>query len=99
MTTLANDSTAELVRASGGRIRGTVSIPLCDSKFAVDELGRGMESLDLLGPRIFTSSLGMPLDDPRLEPFWAEVLLLEVPAWPHPERRGGQAAYPGEERS
>ena len=67
VTTLANDSMAELVDASGGRIRGAVSVPLCDHDFAGGELRRGVGTLGLLGPQLFTSSLGMPLDDPTLE--------------------------------
>jgi len=99
MSRVANDSMAELTATSGGRLRGTVSVPLCDPEFAVEELRRGVESLGLLGPQIFTSSRGMPLDDPRLEPFWTELERLGVPAWMHPERRASQSDYPDEEGS
>lgn len=99
LTRLANDSMSGLVDASSDRIRGTVSVPLCEPEFAVEELRRGVESLHLLGPQIFSSSRGMPLDDPRLEPFWAEAVRLDVPVWLHPERRGSEAEYPGEAAS
>ena len=96
MTSLANESMAALVAASGGRIRATVSGPLCDPGFAVTELRRGVETLGLLGPQIFTSSLGMPIDERGLEPFWAELTRLGVPAWLHPERSAAKPDYPGE---
>lgn len=99
MIRLANDSMADLVATSGGRVRGTVTIPLCDPDFAIEEMRRGVRTLGLLGPQIFSSSLGMALDDARLEPFWAELEHLGTPAWMHPERRGSQADYPGEEAS
>ncbi|MGH8915903.1 MAG: amidohydrolase family protein [Acidimicrobiia bacterium] len=99
MTKLANDSMAVMVDAARDRIRGTVSVPLCDPEFAVAELRRGVETLGLLGPQIFTSSLGVPLDDPSLEPFWSEVSRLGVPAWLHPERRADKPDYPGEDAS
>lgn len=97
-TRLANDSMAELVHGSE-RLLGTVSVPLCEPVFAVEELRRGVESLKLIGPQIFTSSKGMPLDDPTLEPFWLEVERLGVPAWLHPERKSTQPDYPTERSS
>lgn len=99
MSRLANDSMAELVDSSGGRLRGTVSVPLCDPEFAVGEVRRGVESLGLLGPQIFTSSRGRPLDHSSLEGFWSELERLGVPAWMHPERRASQADYPDEDGS
>lgn len=96
MTRLANDSMAALVERTQDRLRGTASVPLCDPEFAVAELRRAVESLGLSGPQIFTSSRGIPLDAPQLEPFWTELERLGVPAWLHPERPASQADYPGE---
>lgn len=98
MTRLANDSMAELVRSSD-RLVGTASVPLCDPDFAIDELRRAVESLKLVGPQIYTSSRGIPLDHPTLEPFWSEVERLSVPVWLHPERKPSQADYTVESSS
>lgn len=99
MSRLANDSMADLVDHGNDRYRGTVSVPLCDPAFAVSEVRRGVEELGLVGPQIFTSSNGQPLDSPELQPFWSELERLEVPAWLHPERSPDVADYPIEDRS
>ena len=99
VTAIANDSMAELAAGSGGRVRGTVSVPLCDAEFALAEVRRGVETLGLLGPQIFSMSNGVPLDHASLEDFWSELERLDVPAWLHPERRGTIPDYPGETSS
>lgn len=96
---LANDSMSEMVHSSSGRLRGTVTVPLCEPEFAAAELRRGVKDLNLLGPQIFTSSRGVPLDDPRLDIFWRELEALGAPAWIHPERTAETGDYPGEQLS
>ncbi|MPZ53297.1 MAG: amidohydrolase family protein, partial [Acidimicrobiia bacterium] len=98
MTRLANDSMAALT-IGDDRYLGTVSVPLCDPDFAVEELRRGVGELGLVGPQVFSSSQGQPLDWPHLEPFWSEVESLGVPVWLHPERSPSVPDYPTEERS
>lgn len=98
MTRVANDSMAEFVQGSR-RLFGTASVPLCDPGFAIEELRRAVESLKLVGPQIFTSSRGIPLDHKTLEPFWFEVERLGVPVWLHPEKKPTEADYPTESSS
>jgi aminocarboxymuconate-semialdehyde decarboxylase len=97
--TLANDSMAELVTRHPDRCRAVATIPLVDLEWAIAELHRAVNDLQLVGVLLYTSVRGRPLDSPELEPFYSAVEELDVPIWLHPDRSGRQPDYPGEARS
>lgn len=99
LATIANDTMAELVAQHPDRLRGIATIPLLDVQWAIAELHRSVRELGLLGPLMYTSVRGRPLDSPELDVFYAEVEHLNVPIWLHPERSGRQPDYPGERTS
>ncbi|MGE5264635.1 MAG: amidohydrolase family protein [Acidobacteriota bacterium] len=81
---MANESVAEMVARSGGRLRGMATVPLQDPGASVIELRRAVTRLGLRGVEIGTVMESVPLDDPRFDPFFAEAEELDVPVMLHP---------------
>ena len=81
---ICNDAVAELCQQYPDRFAGIASLPLGDVPAAIDELRRAVHELGLRG--VFTPSHigGLPLDDPRFEPLYAECAALAVPLVLHP---------------
>ena len=52
-----------------------------------------------LGVQIYTNVAGMPLDDPKFEPFFAAMEKLDKPIWLHPARNAGFSDYASEKKS
>jgi aminocarboxymuconate-semialdehyde decarboxylase len=73
---LANESLAEVARASNGRIEGVASLPMQDPAAAAEELRYAVEELGLHGAQIGTSVEGKQLDGEEFTPLWeaADVL-------------------------
>ncbi|HEV2217741.1 MAG TPA: amidohydrolase family protein [Candidatus Dormibacteraeota bacterium] len=85
---MANDEMAALVAAHPDRFVGFVAaLPLNDADASLRELDRAVKDLGALGAQVFSNVLGVPLDDPRLEPVFARLEALDRPAWLHPTRK------------
>lgn len=82
-----NDALAALVASRPGRLAGLAALPMQRPDLAVEELERSVRQLGLLGAYAGTE-FGMPLDDPRLDPFYARCCELDVPLFFHPAPRG-----------
>ena len=79
-----NDCLAEFAADSNSRIVGLASVPLQDPEKSVTELKRAVGELGFRGAQIGTSVEGVPLDDARFEPFFAEASALGAPLLLHP---------------
>lgn len=55
----------------GGRVSGMANLPMQDPDAAATELRRCVEELGIRSAQIGTDIEGVPLDDPRYEPFFA----------------------------
>ena len=86
-----NDSIAQDVASSGGRLRGLGAVALQDPRAAVEEVRRLGTELGLEGVEIGTHAAGRELDDPQLAPFWAAVVDLDLAVFIHPLDGGGMA--------
>lgn len=86
---MTNDHFAMLVQRHPGRFIAGAVVPLQDPDLALAELRRAVDDLGhevvLLGSNI----QGVQLDDPRLEPFYAEVERRGLPIFVHPIRPAG----------
>lgn len=71
---LCNDALAEVVQQYPERFRALASIPLtADVDSAIEELSRCMDTLGMPGFLIGANIDGLPIDDPRLDPFYEEA--------------------------
>ena len=84
-----NDEIARVVAAHPDRFTGFAAVPLQDTARALAELERAVGGLGLRGVAVGSNIQGMPLDDPRLAPFWARVEALDVPVFVHPINPAG----------
>ena len=82
-----NEELAEVVRQHPDRFLGFASLPMQDPDAAVAELRRSVKDLGLLGGYVGTD-FGIHLDDPRLDPLYAECVALDVPLFFHPAPSG-----------
>lgn len=80
----ANESLAQFVAKSRGRLSGMATVPLQDPKAAAAELRRAVVRLNLRGVEIGTTMENIPLDDPRFDALFAAVEELDVPVMLHP---------------
>jgi aminocarboxymuconate-semialdehyde decarboxylase len=78
-----NDELAKVVARHPDRLGGLAALPMQDPQGSVDELGRSVRDLGLLGAGVGTS-FGRPLDDPALDPLYAAAVELDVPLFVHP---------------
>ncbi len=81
---MANESVAEMVTHSGGRLHGMATVALQEPESAASELRRAVTGLGLRGAEIGTVMEDIPLDDPRFAPFFAAAEELDVPVMLHP---------------
>ena len=92
---LQNDEIAAEIKRHPGRFLGLAGVPLQAPELAATELRRGMSELGLRGAMIGSHVNGRNLDDPALEPFWAQAEALGAFIFVHPhagaagERLGG----------
>jgi aminocarboxymuconate-semialdehyde decarboxylase len=84
-----NEALAALVRGSGGRYLGLAHVPLQAPELATTELRRAIRDLGLSGVQIGSHIEGQNLDDPALEPFWAEAEALRAFVMVHPQKPAG----------
>jgi uncharacterized protein len=96
----ANDGMAELCRVHPDRFVGfAAAVALSDVDGAIEETERAVGTLGALGVQIHTNIRGVPLDEPRFEPFFAKVAELGRTVWVHPVRGAQMADYPSEQAS
>ncbi|MCP3937167.1 MAG: amidohydrolase [Actinomycetia bacterium] len=74
-----NDEVAALVREHPGQFRGLASVDLSRPMTAVRELRRCVRELGFCGLRIVPWLWGLPPDDRRYYPLYAECVELDVP--------------------
>lgn len=76
---LANDDVAAMVRAHPTRLVGVASVDLASPMRAVRELRRAVRTLGLRGLRLLPWLWGLPPNDRRYYPLYAECVELGVP--------------------
>lgn len=100
LAALLNDELAVLVAAHPDRFVGfAAALPLHDTDSALRELDRAVDQLGALGAQVYSNVLGVPLDDPRLEPLFARLEQLDRVVWLHPTRNANWTDYPAETTS
>jgi aminocarboxymuconate-semialdehyde decarboxylase len=90
-----NESLARIVGEHSDRLAGFAALPMQDPTLAAEELRYAVEALGLWGGYIGTE-FGTRLDSPRMDPFYARCVELDVPLFLHPAPAGidGPAAFP-----
>lgn len=81
---LANDALTDLAVEQPNRILPVASVPLQAPEFAVEELRRVVTELEHKIVVVGSNIDGTELDDPSLEPFWAEAEQLGIAVFVHP---------------
>jgi aminocarboxymuconate-semialdehyde decarboxylase len=79
-----NEALASVVAAHPDRFRAAAAVPLQDADAAVTELRHAVGELGHSAVQIGARVEDTGLDDPALEPFWAEACSLDVPVVVHP---------------
>lgn len=82
-----NDAMAALVRQHPGKLGGLAALPMQDPGAAREELQRAVRDLGLWGAAIGTE-FKEPMHSAALDPFYAEVVALDVPLFVHPAPSG-----------
>ena len=97
-----NDFLAGEIEAANGRFAGFATLPLQDVDAAVRELRRAVGDLGMVGVMVngFTDLADnkLYLDEPRFDPVWAALQVLDVPLYLHPRlpaRAVQEAIYHG----
>ncbi len=76
---IENDEVAAMIREHRGQFRGLASVDLFQPMAAVRELRRCVRELGFCGLRIVPWLWGLPPDDRRYYPLYAECIELDVP--------------------
>jgi aminocarboxymuconate-semialdehyde decarboxylase len=84
-----NDAIAARVRAMPDRFLGLATLPMQAPELAAEELGRAMAEGGLSGAMIGSNTNGRNLDDPALDPLWAEAERLGAFILIHPVKVAG----------
>jgi aminocarboxymuconate-semialdehyde decarboxylase len=84
-----NDGIAAAVASHPDRFVGFATLPLQHVAAAVEELDRAVTELGLVGVEIATHIVGVELDDPRFDPFWAATETRRLPILVHPHDPAG----------
>jgi predicted TIM-barrel fold metal-dependent hydrolase len=100
MARLANEEMRDLVDRHPSRFPAFVaSLPLNDVEASLVELRYAIDELGAVGVQVFTNVNGVPLDDPRFAPVFAEMAARDLPVWMHPARSAAASDYATEDRS
>jgi aminocarboxymuconate-semialdehyde decarboxylase len=90
-----NETLAQIAARAPGRFATFATVPLQAPELAAQELRRAVNELGHWGAEIGSNVAGAPLDDPRLDVFWAAACELGVPVFMHPHHElGGTRAAP-----
>jgi aminocarboxymuconate-semialdehyde decarboxylase len=84
LSQIANNALSELADERPGRILPVASVPLQAPELAIEELRRVVTELDHKMVVVGSNIDGIELDDPSLEPFWAEAEQLGIAVFVHP---------------
>jgi predicted TIM-barrel fold metal-dependent hydrolase len=79
-----NDDLANVERQYPGRFYGLGHVPALGGAAALDEMRRCVDELGFRGLVTTSYVQGRPLDDPDLDPYWAEAQRLGVYVFVHP---------------
>ena len=92
---LGNDLFVEVCRKYNGRFAAFANMPLPHVDAAIQEMGRCMDTLGMVGVTVRCSVGGRQLDDPEFTPFWAELDRRKAVLFLHPVGAGcpGSEAY------
>ncbi len=86
MAKLINDSMAEFMEESKGKLFSIGTVPLVDFEPGGSrEMQRATKELGLKGINVFSNMNGKPLDLPEFEPFWAQAAETDTVVYIHPE--------------
>jgi aminocarboxymuconate-semialdehyde decarboxylase len=86
---LQNDQIAKLTKVHPQHFLGIATLPMQAPQRAVEELTRAVRTLGLRGAMIGSNVQGRNLDDPALEPLWAEAAALGAFMIVHPVHVAG----------
>ena len=81
---IANEALSDLATSHPNRILPVASIPLQAPELAIEELQRVVGDLGHRMVVVGSNIDGVELDDPTLEPFWAEAERLGIAVFVHP---------------
>jgi aminocarboxymuconate-semialdehyde decarboxylase len=81
---IINEIWADTQLRHPGRFFAAAAVPLVDTDAAIEEAEYAIQTLGLRGLSLPSSIAGAPIDDPRLEPFYARAEELGVPLFLHP---------------
>lgn len=79
-----NESFAEICRDHDGRFESLAAVPLQDTERALATVEHAIDQFGMAGVMLLTNIDGVPLDDPRFEPFWAEADARKLLVYVHP---------------
>ncbi|MBO3734424.1 amidohydrolase family protein [Glycomyces niveus] len=97
---LANEEMRSLVDEHPSRFPAFVAaLPLNDIEASLAEMRYAIDELGAVGVQVFTNVNGVPLDDPRFAPVFAEAAGRGLPVWMHPARSAAASDYRTEDQS
>lgn len=79
-----NEELAEICRQHPQRFRSLASVVMQDLDFALGGLPHAIDELGMDGVMLLTNVDGVPLDDPRFEPFWEAANDRSLLVYVHP---------------
>ena len=97
LAVMTNDFIAGVCKKHPGRFLSLASVPLNDLDYAVSELHRALDVLQMDGVFLGTNVNQVSLSDDRFLPFFEEVNKRNVPMALHPMRAIGQDLLPRED--
>lgn len=89
MSRYLNDVIATMVASNPRQFTGLAAVPLQDVDAAIRELDFAIHQLKLAGVEIGTNVNGVPIGDPRFEPFFAAAAEWGAAIFVHPIRPAG----------
>lgn len=97
---LANESMREICERYPERFPAFVaSLPANSTEASLAEIHHAIDELGARGVQLFTNVNGAPLDDPGIEPIFAELARRDLPVWLHPTRGARTPDYATEQTS
>jgi aminocarboxymuconate-semialdehyde decarboxylase len=97
---LGNDLMADICERYPDRFPAWVaSLPMNAPDAILAEVERALSMPGCCGVQVFTNVNGLPLDDPRFRPLFAEMASRDLPIWMHPARPASFSDYRTEDAS
>src|SRR5262245_15798988 len=79
-----NDAIVARAKRNPDRVRGFAALPLPDVEASLAEIDRIADAPGIVGIAVGSNFDGVALDDPRLEPVWAQIAARGLPVSEHP---------------